>query len=468
MSRGRGNRLLAFALIFVFGVLLGALYSPVNDFLNRQFNALRDFVSGHPLEEPSSVLDKIRNDLGLAPLRAQRDAVMPADFDYRELRVAPGLEQYFPESAIDLYVDPTASVLENYAGMLVKTQADGGRGYAYQLVLIGFDRKLHTVIPLGTREDCDCDSPQALNYFHIDGDPAQLRQSGNQLVNVNSCGGADWRIESRHGFHHYLNSDGDHRQDSLWVLDATDLVELDTASGAQRQRLSLGDIINANPDLPIFEARLKGTRPDRWLYGEAEFEPLDRTHTRVENADHDPFHSNDIDAYLGDESGLFRRGDLVLSLRSLNLLVVVRPSTRKIIWYAYGLASRQHDPDFIGDDTIVVFDNNFHNRHSRILSLQASAPGSGDPAIGVQRRILLDRFEDHRFQQLTGGYQFFLDEDRHLVFTAGHYNAGVDLAEQRLFLALRHRWRDEAFLNLEIERFVSATEFDAIANARCH
>lgn len=467
MSNGRGHRLLVLALIFVFGVLLGALYPPVNHFLNRQFTALSDFVSGHPLEEPSSVLDKIRNDLGLAPLRAQREAAMPTDFDYRELRVAPGLERYFPESAIDLYLDPATSVLENHAGMLVKTQADGGRGYAYQLVLIGFDRKLHAVIPLGSRADCDCDSPQALNYFHIAGDPAELRRSGNQLVNVNSCGGTDWRVDSRYGFHHYLNSDGEHRLASLWVLDATDLVELDTATGAERQRLSIGDIINANPDLPIFEARLKGTRPERWLYGQAEFEPLDRTHTRVENADLDPFHSNDIDPYLGEDSDLFQRGDLVLSLRSLNLVVVVRPSTRKIVWYAYGLASRQHDPDFIGNDTIVVFDNNFHNDHSRILALQASRPGSGDPAVGVQRRILLDRFEDHRFQQLTGGYQFFLDDNRHLVFTAGHYGAGVDLVEQRVFLALRHRWRDEAFLNLEIERFVSAAEFDAIAAARC-
>ncbi len=379
------------ALIFVFGLLLGALYPPVNQFLNRQFSALTDFVSGHPLEEPTSVLDKIQNDLGLAPLRAQRDAAMPADFDYRELQVAAGLEQHFPESAIDLYVDPGADFLENYAGMLVKTQADSGRGYAYQLVLIGFDRKLHAVIPLGNREDCDCDSTQPLNYFHIAGDPAELRRAGNRLVNVNSCGSTDWRVDSRYSFHHYLNSDGDHRQDSLWVLDATDLVELDTASGAERQRLSIGDIINANPGLPIFEARLKGTRPDRWLYGEAEFDPLDRTHTRVENADHDPFHSNDIDPYLGEDSGLFQRGDLVLSLRSLNLVVVVRPSTLEVVWYAYGLASRQHDPDFVGDDTIVLFDNNFHNDHSRLLSLRASRLEGGDPALGVQRRILLDR-----------------------------------------------------------------------------
>ena len=38
---------------------------------------------------------------------------------------------------------------------------------------------------------------------------------------------------------------------------------------------------------------------------------------------------------------------------------------------------------------------------------------------------------------------------------------------EAVFLALRHRWRDDAFLNLEIERFVTPAEFDAITAARC-
>ena len=53
----------------------------------------------------------------------------------------------------------------------------------------------------------------------------------------------------------------------------------------------------------------------------------------------------------------FEAGDMLISLRELNLVVVVRPSTRRIIWWRYGLTSAQHDATFVAGH-VEVFDNN--------------------------------------------------------------------------------------------------------------
>lgn len=467
MSITPGYRLLVVALIFVLGVSLGALYVPVRVYLNQQIANVENFIAGHPLEQGTTVWQKVQHDLGLAPWRESRAGAIDADFEFRTLELAKGLEDILPESTLELYLDPDASAVSGIKGMLVKTQADTGRGYSYQLLLLGFDGHVHKLIPLGSEMNCDCNAVTPLNYYHITGDPAVAQTAGNSLVKVNSCGAIDWSVDSRFTFHHYLNNDGDHRLDSFWILDATDLVRLDSATGRELDRISLGEIINTNPDLPVFEARLRGTRPERWEYGGARFAPLGRTHSEVENADSDPFHTNDIDEYRGGDSGLFEKGDLVLSFRSLNLLLVVRPVTRRIVWYAYGLTSRQHDPDFVSADSIVVYDNNFHNPSSRIVLLEATADAAADFDFGARRVALVEQFAGFRFQQLTDGFQFFADDNRSLLFSANHYNVGIDTRDDRVFLVLRHSWREQAFLNLEIERLLTPREFDDIKKARC-
>jgi hypothetical protein len=286
-------------------------------------------------------------------------------------------------------------------------------------------------------------------------------------VNINSCGETVWSVNSRYLFHHYLNNDGDHRRDAFWVLDATDLVRIETRSGRVLERISIGEIINANPQLSLFESRLKGTLRERWIYGDTSFEPIGRSHRQVENADTDPFHTNDIDAYHGESGGLFEQGDLLLSMRSLNLLLVVRPATRKVVWYSYGLTSRQHDPDFLTSSSIVVYDNNFHNPSSRILMLEASASGEPDPSFGTHRIELVADAAGHRFQQLTEGYQFYLDDGRSMIVSANHFNFGIDTNTDQVFLAIRHRWGEQAFFGVDIERMLTREAFDDIAAARC-
>ena len=72
-------------------------------------------------------------------------------------------------------------------------------------------------------------------------------------------------------------------------------------------------------------------------------------------------HLNDVEPLpdsIAGEYPLFEAGDLVVSLRNIHLLFVMDPETEQVKWHAFGPFIMQHDPDWIGDGWIGVFDNN--------------------------------------------------------------------------------------------------------------
>lgn len=72
-------------------------------------------------------------------------------------------------------------------------------------------------------------------------------------------------------------------------------------------------------------------------------------------------HANKIDelpSHLADKFPLFEAGDWVISMRGLNLVIVVDSATRKVKWHQTGPWIRQHDPEFRPDGKISVFNNN--------------------------------------------------------------------------------------------------------------
>ena len=72
------------------------------------------------------------------------------------------------------------------------------------------------------------------------------------------------------------------------------------------------------------------------------------------------FHLNEVEALSGAMAPafpMFAAGDLMLSLRNRNLILVTDPEVRTVKWWRIGPWIRQHDPDFEPDGTITVFDN---------------------------------------------------------------------------------------------------------------
>lgn len=63
---------------------------------------------------------------------------------------------------------------------------------------------------------------------------------------------------------------------------------------------------------------------------------------------------------IADAFTLFDAGDLALSMRQLNLIMVLDPVTKRVKWHQTGPWLRQHDPEFRPDGRISVFNNNVY------------------------------------------------------------------------------------------------------------
>ncbi|MCI0554050.1 MAG: arylsulfotransferase family protein, partial [Anaerolineae bacterium] len=72
-------------------------------------------------------------------------------------------------------------------------------------------------------------------------------------------------------------------------------------------------------------------------------------------------HLNDVEelsSAMADRFPQFAAGDLLLSMRDLNLIMIIDPLTRTVKWHHTGPWIGQHDPDFEANGKISVFNNN--------------------------------------------------------------------------------------------------------------
>jgi hypothetical protein len=73
----------------------------------------------------------------------------------------------------------------------------------------------------------------------------------------------------------------------------------------------------------------------------------------------DLLHQNDVEIFPNRlPEGFFKHGDMMVSLRNANAIMVLEPQTLKVKAFIIDRFVRQHDPDFVDGWTISVFDNN--------------------------------------------------------------------------------------------------------------
>ena len=90
----------------------------------------------------------------------------------------------------------------------------------------------------------------------------------------------------------------------------------------------------------------------------------------------DPLHLNNVEplpAGLAAAFPMFKPGDLMVSFRNPNTIAVLDPEQNRIKWTMHGSFVRQHDPDFLSNGNIMVYDNQ-----------------GGDPACGGTRILEID------------------------------------------------------------------------------
>jgi hypothetical protein len=127
----------------------------------------------------------------------------------------------------------------------------------------------------------------------------------------------------------------------------------------------------------------------------------------------DVYHLNDVEVFPSTmEEGVFKHGDIMVSLRNINTVFVFDPKTLKIRYLTAGKFVRQHDPDFIDGNTISVYDNNhiapnsFEKNHSKIVVISALTDEMITYA-GVQ--------ESHHFYSNIMGKHQWLDNGNLLI-----------------------------------------------------
>jgi len=170
------------------------------------------------------------------------------------------------------------------------------------------------------------------------------------LVRLDAAGNVVWRLDRRthHSVHRAENG-------NFWVCAARWVEDAET-------------VVRRFPGLipPVVEDLALEVTPDGEVVREISLlEAVWRSEHRarfwsLERRSSDVLHCNDVEPLgtaLAAEYPLFEAGDLLVSARNLDLVFVIDPNTLTMRWSADRPHLRQHDPDFLGDGWISVFDN---------------------------------------------------------------------------------------------------------------
>ncbi len=195
---------------------------------------------------------------------------------------------------------------------------------------------------------------------------------------MNICGAVEWKLDNL-GHHSVFYSD----QGYLWVTAERFVAEGETTGHPNHkaplrswtlQKIGLdGELLK---EIEIIDILRKND-----LYGLLFLSTLSNKNTTVTG---DTLHLNDVDEFpVGMASEIFQPGDLLVSLRNINALLVFDPDTMEVKFLSIGRYVRQHDPDFLPGDRISVFDN-------RNLNPWIRAEPQGSRIIEVDAKNLTD------------------------------------------------------------------------------
>lgn len=186
---------------------------------------------------------------------------------------------------------------------------------------------------------------QTIHDFHVypDGDLV-VNTDYVGLVRLDACGEVIWRLPER--THHSLARDS---EGTFWVPARKghdpDIQGFD-GSMIHDHILRVSDDGQILRDIGVLEAIVSSG--------------LGRYVAKFRERGYDT-HVNDVEplsSSLAEEYPQFQAGDLVVSAKNQNLVFVLDPDTGSVKWHTTGPFIRQHDPDFIGDGWIGIFDNN--------------------------------------------------------------------------------------------------------------
>lgn len=92
----------------------------------------------------------------------------------------------------------------------------------------------------------------------------------------------------------------------------------------------------------------------------------------------DAFHTNTLTRLDGSQtsrSPAFAEGNLLVSVRELDVVAIIDPLARRVVWAVEGPWKGQHEPVLLESGTLLVFDNDPEGEFSRVIEID---PFSGE------------------------------------------------------------------------------------------
>jgi hypothetical protein len=138
--------------------------------------------------------------------------------------------------------------------------------------------------------------------------------------------------------------------------------------------------------------------------------------------DADPFHTNNIEILKRDLAGrfpMFKEGDILLSMRTPSALFVVDGKTFEPKWCMRDKTVQQHDPDFMQNGAIRIFDNlgnyNTGGGRTRIIDIDPSDGRILWRYAGTSEHVFQSELRGSQ-QTLPNGNILITDSDRGSIF----------------------------------------------------
>jgi len=185
---------------------------------------------------------------------------------------------------------------------------------------------------------------------------------------------------------------------------------------------------------------------------------------KLEHTGREITHINDIevlDQSMADAFEYFDTGDILVSMRDLNLLAVIDPESEKIKWSMTGPHLRQHDPDFLASGRISIFDNRQPHDdgkvYSRILEL--------DP-VTQNVLVLYEGDDENPFLSVIMGKQQRLHNENILITEAIGGRAFEVTAEGEIVWSFINRWDSERVIVIS-EAIRYPVSYALFAGERC-
>lgn len=345
--------------LFAVGLLIGSFAPPVRSLADRTGEKLEDIARNGPAYfgiRPSGHLEPIRRDI--------LDAVHPDT-----ALAAPGVTL-----VSGLFGDALRARLYDRNGEVIYEWPNNFFDLFPERRKYKFDALLHG------------------DYLYPNGDLLVLID-GVGLARLNACGDVLWK--SGNGAHHSIDVDDD---GYIWTPRSSKsyddarlanrpvridrIAKYDPATGKRVDSIELGKV--------LLDAGLEGIiksnvpRPD------------------------DVFHLNDVEILkesMAPAFPMFAAGDIMLSGRNTNAIIVLDGKTHQVKWWRVGPMHGQHDPDFQPDGEITMLDNRTAGIAAKKNGFMGGGDGSRILAINPSTYDYREIYASNRYNRFYSAYR---------------------------------------------------------------